>query len=65
MRVTLLGTGGSAGVPMIGGADGRGEWGVCDPAESRNVRTRASIAIDGGGEGCCWSTRRRTCASSC
>ena len=48
MRVTLLGTGGSAGVPMIGGADGRGDWGVCDPAEPRNRRTRASIAIDGG-----------------
>ncbi len=48
MRVTLLGTGGSAGVPLIGGADGRGDWGECDPAEPRNVRTRASIAIDGG-----------------
>ena len=31
MRVILLGTGGSAGVPMIGGADGRGDWGTCDP----------------------------------
>ena len=51
MRVTLLGTGGSAGVPMIGGADGTGDWGVCDPTEPRNIRTRASIAIDGGGEG--------------
>ncbi len=48
MRVTLLGTGGSAGVPMIGGADGRGDWGACDPAEPRNVRTRASIAVDNG-----------------
>jgi phosphoribosyl 1,2-cyclic phosphate phosphodiesterase len=51
MRVTLLGTGGSAGVPMIGGRDGKGEWGVCDPAEPRNVRTRTSIAVDGGGDG--------------
>ena len=41
MKVTLLGTGGSAGVPMIGGADGSGDWGVCDPAEPRNRRTRA------------------------
>ncbi len=48
MKVTLLGTGGSAGVPMIGGADGRGDWGVCDPGEPRNRRTRASILIDGG-----------------
>ena len=48
MRVILLGTGGSAGVPLIGGADGRGDWGECDPAEPRNVRTRSSIALDGG-----------------
>lgn len=48
MRVTLLGSGGSAGVPMIGGADGRGDWGVCNPAEPRNLRSRASIVIDGG-----------------
>ena len=40
MTVTLLGTGGSAGVPMIGGADGSGDWGDCDPAEPRNRRTR-------------------------
>jgi len=48
MRVTLLGTGGSAGVPMIGGPDGHGDWGACDPTEPRNVRTRASIAVDSG-----------------
>jgi len=46
MRVTLLGTGGSAGVPMIGGAGGTGDWGVCDPAEARNRRTRSSIIIE-------------------
>ncbi|HEX3350670.1 MAG TPA: MBL fold metallo-hydrolase [Acetobacteraceae bacterium] len=49
MKVTLLGTGGSAGVPQIGGRDGRGDWGACDPTEPRNVRTRASIVIDGEG----------------
>lgn len=49
IRVTLLGTGGSAGVPMIGGADGRGDWGECDPAESRNRRTRTSIAVEADG----------------
>jgi phosphoribosyl 1,2-cyclic phosphate phosphodiesterase len=48
IRVTLLGTGGSAGVPMIGGADGRGDWGACDPAEPRNRRMRTSIAIEVG-----------------
>jgi phosphoribosyl 1,2-cyclic phosphate phosphodiesterase len=46
VRVILLGTGGSAGVPLIGGADGSGNWGVCDPAEPRNRRTRASIVIE-------------------
>jgi phosphoribosyl 1,2-cyclic phosphate phosphodiesterase len=44
--VTLLGTGGSAGVPLIGGADGSGNWGVCDPAEPHNRRTRSSIIIE-------------------
>ncbi len=48
MKVTLLGTGGSAGVPMLGGADGRGDWGVCDPAEPRNRRSRASILVEAG-----------------
>jgi phosphoribosyl 1,2-cyclic phosphate phosphodiesterase len=46
MRVTLLGTGGSAGVPLIGGADGSGDWGACDSAEPRNRRTRASIVVE-------------------
>ena len=46
MKVTLLGTGGSAGVPMIGGSDGSGDWGACDPAEPRNRRTRSSIVIE-------------------
>ena len=50
MRVVLLGTGGSAGVPMIGGADGSGDWGACDPAEPRNRRTRASIVIESQGK---------------
>jgi phosphoribosyl 1,2-cyclic phosphate phosphodiesterase len=43
--VTLLGTGGSAGSPQIGGADGAGDWGELDPAEPRNRRMRASIVI--------------------
>jgi phosphoribosyl 1,2-cyclic phosphate phosphodiesterase len=48
MRVILLGTGGSAGVPMIGGPDGSGDWGACDPEEPRNRRTRASIVVESG-----------------
>jgi phosphoribosyl 1,2-cyclic phosphate phosphodiesterase len=47
MRVTLLGTGSSAGVPVIGGPGGHGDWGACDPAEPRNRRTRASVLIEG------------------
>ena len=50
MKVTLLGTGGSAGVPMIGGADGSGDWGACDPTEPRNRRTRSSILIESAGK---------------
>jgi phosphoribosyl 1,2-cyclic phosphate phosphodiesterase len=46
LRVIVLGCGGSAGVPHIGGADGRGDWGACDPAEPRNRRTRSSIVIE-------------------
>jgi phosphoribosyl 1,2-cyclic phosphate phosphodiesterase len=44
MRVTILGCGGSTGVPVIGN-----KWGRCDPGEPRNRRTRASILVDGGG----------------
>jgi phosphoribosyl 1,2-cyclic phosphate phosphodiesterase len=47
MKVVLLGTGGSTGVPMIGGPDGQGEWGDCDPNEPRNRRTRTSIVVQG------------------
>jgi phosphoribosyl 1,2-cyclic phosphate phosphodiesterase len=50
MRVVVLGCGGSAGVPLIGGADGHGDWGACDPAEPRNRRSRASIALSAGGQ---------------
>ena len=32
---------------MIGGEDGRGDWGVCDAAESRNRRSRSSIVVEG------------------
>jgi phosphoribosyl 1,2-cyclic phosphate phosphodiesterase len=46
LTVTILGCGGSGGVPLVGGADGRGAWGGCDPAEPRNRRTRSSILIE-------------------
>jgi phosphoribosyl 1,2-cyclic phosphate phosphodiesterase len=50
MRVIVLGCGGSAGVPMIGGPDGRGDWGMCDPNEPKNRRSRASIVIENNGK---------------
>ena len=45
LRVTILGCGGSGGVPLLGGRDEGGEWGDCDPAEPRNRRTRTSAMI--------------------
>ena len=41
MRVTILGCGASEGVPVV-----TGNWGQCDPKNPRNVRTRASIAVE-------------------
>ena len=41
MRVRILGSGTSSGVPRIGN-----DWGACDPAEPRNRRTRASILVE-------------------
>jgi phosphoribosyl 1,2-cyclic phosphate phosphodiesterase len=49
MRIVMLGSGGSAGVPLIGGPDGRGDWGACDPNEPRNRRTRAGIVVEASG----------------
>jgi phosphoribosyl 1,2-cyclic phosphate phosphodiesterase len=47
VRLTILGCGGSGGVPQIGGPDGAGDWGACDPAEPRNRRTRSALLLDG------------------
>lgn len=46
LRVTLLGTGSSGGVPRIGD-----DWGVCDPEEPRNRRRRCSILVERVREG--------------
>jgi len=43
MKITILGCGGSGGVPLIGN-----EWGDCDPNEPRNRRTRVSILVEDG-----------------
>ena len=45
MKVRILGCGTSSGVPRIGN-----DWGICDPADTRNRRLRSSILIDSGGE---------------
>ncbi len=45
LRITLLGTGPSQGVPALGGEGGAGDWGACDPAETRNRRTRTSALL--------------------
>src|SRR3546814_13462545 len=44
MKSRLLGCGTSSGVPRIGN-----DWGVCDPLNPRNRRTRASILVEADG----------------
>lgn len=44
MKVTMLGCGGSGGVPLVGGV-----WGRCDPAEPRNRRRRVSVLVEEAG----------------
>lgn len=43
MRATILGCGSSGGVPRVGG-----DWGACDPANSRNRRRRCSLLLQTG-----------------
>lgn len=43
LRATVLGCGSSGGVPRVGG-----DWGVCDPEDPRNRRTRCSILVRAG-----------------
>jgi phosphoribosyl 1,2-cyclic phosphate phosphodiesterase len=44
MRITMLGCGGSGGVPQVGGL-----WGACDPANPKNRRRRSSILVEAEG----------------
>ncbi|KQT32536.1 MBL fold metallo-hydrolase [Sphingomonas sp. Leaf412] len=44
MKIRILGSGTSSGVPRIGN-----DWGACDPAEPRNARTRASALVEHDG----------------
>jgi phosphoribosyl 1,2-cyclic phosphate phosphodiesterase len=43
VKIRILGSGTSSGVPRIGG-----DWGACDPGEPRNRRTRASVLVEHG-----------------
>lgn len=45
-QATILGCGSSGGVPRVGGADGKGDWGSCDPKEPRNRRMRCSLLVE-------------------
>ena len=47
MKITILGCGGSGGVPIVDGSPG-GNWGVCDPHLARNRRRRVSILVREG-----------------
>jgi len=45
LEATILGSGSSSGVPRLGGPDGAGDWGVCDPANPKNRRKRCSLLV--------------------
>jgi len=47
MKVTILGCGGSGGVPVANGTPG-GYWGVCDPSNPKNRRRRVSVLVEQG-----------------
>ena len=45
LEATILGCGSSSGVPRLGGPDGAGDWGACDPANPKNRRSRCSLLV--------------------
>lgn len=45
MKITILGSGASGGVPLITGV-----WGSCNPNNPKNIRTRSSILIQDKGK---------------
>jgi len=50
VKITILGSGTSSGVPRIGGVDGAGDWGSCDPANPKNRRRRVSLLVEHRGD---------------
>lgn len=45
LQAVILGSGSSSGVPRLGGPDGSGDWGVCDPTNPKNRRRRCSLLV--------------------
>jgi phosphoribosyl 1,2-cyclic phosphate phosphodiesterase len=45
LTATILGCGSSSGVPRLGGPDGAGDWGACDPTNPKNRRSRCSLLV--------------------
>lgn len=41
LKITILGSGSSGGVPRVGG-----DWGICDPNEPKNRRMRCSLLVE-------------------
>jgi phosphoribosyl 1,2-cyclic phosphate phosphodiesterase len=49
-EAVILGCGSSGGVPRLGGPDGTGDWGACDPGNPKNRRRRCSLLVRQGPE---------------
>ncbi len=45
LEAVILGSGSSSGVPRLGGPEGAGDWGACDPANPKNRRRRCSLLV--------------------
>ena len=45
LEFVILGCGSSGGVPRLGGPDGHGFWGACDPNNPRNRRRRCALLV--------------------
>ncbi|MCV0425936.1 MAG: MBL fold metallo-hydrolase, partial [Roseibium sp.] len=48
VTLTILGSGSSGGVPRVGN-----DWGLCDPNEPRNRRSRCALLVEKAGENGC------------
>lgn len=60
LRAIILGCGSSGGVPRIGGPDGKGDWGDCDPSNPKNRRQRCSLIVQRADEKAGWNSSALT-----